>query len=410
MIRASLISIGNELLNGSSINSNAATLSEKLVEIGIEVNTCYTITDDIEAIKRAVILSAGESKVIIITGGLGPTDDDLTREALSDLAGVELALDEQAKKDIEEFFSARNKKMPQRNIKQAYVPSCAVAIRNEKGTAPGIKMTYNNSLIFALPGVPSEMLKMYDENVKPDLLTIPDRAVIAVERLKCFGLGESTIAQMLGDTMKRGRNPLVNCTCHAGIITLHIIATADTLEQARELSLREKANITAILGDVIYTDQEKSLSEVVGEKLSKSGKTIALAESCTGGLLGKMITDIPGSSEYLLSGWITYSNQAKIAELGIDPGLIEQYGAVSEQVAREMALGARKKSGAGYTIAITGIAGPGGGTADKDVGLVFIAMTFEDQCTCKQFNFHGSREMVRKRAANEALNMLRLNC
>ena len=407
MIKASIVSVGNEILSGQTVDTNAAYLSAEMLTIGVPVVSSYVVRDEIDAIMRGLELASADADVVLATGGLGPTDDDLTRQALAKFLDVELELHNELLEKIEEFFAGRDRPMPERNKIQAYIPAGAKALANI-GTAPGIMAESKGKLFFALPGVPMEMKRMFTESVLPELEQFAGGQAVVVKKLKCFGAGESTIAEMLGTMMQRGRNPLINCTASSGIITLHIIATAEDKENAGQMAEKDEKLLQSTLGELIYGVGEKSLAQVVGEKLSQQGKTIAVAESCTGGLLAKLLTDIPGSSKYLTYGWITYSNQAKIGELGVPADMIQEYGAVSEQVARAMAIGARKKAGTDYAISITGIAGPTGGTEQKPVGLVYISVDSENGCDTRRCLFFGNRRFIRLRAARTVLNILRL--
>jgi len=231
---------------------------------------------------------------------------------------------------------------------------------------------------------------------------------VVVRKLRCFGTGESNIAELLGPLMQRGRNPLINCTVEYGVITLHIIATAEDKNKARQMAEKEEKSLRNKLGELVYGTEEQTLAEVVGEKLARQKMTIAVAESCTGGTLAKLLTDIPGASRYFTHGWITYSNTAKTGELGVPADLIQKYGAVSEQVAQAMAQGARTKARTDCAISITGIAGPAGGTEQKSVGLVYIGVDSHNGCDTKRCRFSHDRCYIRLRAAQTALNMLRL--
>jgi len=407
MKKASIISVGNELLSGQTLNTNAGYLSAELLSIGIPVVSSYVIADEIAAIVRAFGLAGNDADVVIATGGLGPTDDDLTRQALAKFLGVELQLQDELLEKVQGFFVSRNRRMPERNKIQAYIPAGAKALENI-GTAPGIMAESEGKLFIALPGVPAEMKWMFEESILPELQRLAGSQAIVVRRLKCFGAGESTIAEMLGDMMQRGRSPLINCTVSNGIITLHIIATAQDIDKAQQMAEKDEELLRSTLGELIYGTDEQSLAEVVGEKLIRQKKTIAVAESCTGGCLAKLLTDIPGASRYFTHGWVTYSNSAKTSELGVPADLIQQYGAVSEQVAQAMARGARKKAGTDFAIATTGIAGPTGGTEQKPVGLVYISVDSEKGCETKCCLFSHDRRFIRFRAAQTALNMLRI--
>ncbi len=408
MKTASIVSIGNELLSGRTADTNTTYLCGELLKVGIPVISTYTVGDEMDAIVKKLELACTDADFIIITGGLGPTDDDITRQALAKFLGAELELQKELVEQIQEFFVKRNRKMPERNKIQACIPAGAKAIINKLGTAPGIMAERNEKLLFALPGVPIEMKRMLEESVTPELLRFGHGQAIVIHKLQCFGAGESDIAEMLGDSMQRGRNPLINSTAGYGNLTLHIVATADNREKAELMAEKDEKMLRKILGDLVYASQEQTLAEVVGEQLTKLNKTVAVAESCTGGLVAKMLTDISGASKYFTHGWITYSNHAKIQELGVPADLIEKYGAVSEQVAESMAKNARRKAATDYAIGITGIAGPTGGTLQKPVGLVYISINHDNGSTTKQWLFSYDRRFIRLRASHTALNMLRI--
>jgi nicotinamide-nucleotide amidase len=405
--KASIISIGNELLSGRTVDTNAACIARQLMTVGMPVASIYGVRDQIEAIRRTLLLATGEADVVVTTGGLGPTDDDLTRQAFAEFLGVELVLHEGLLAKVRQFFDRRGIRMPERNAIQACIPEGATAIENEWGTAPGIRAQKDGKLLFALPGVPSEMEHMLDASVLPELQRLATGQAIVVRRLKCFGAGESTIAELIGDAMQQGRNPLVNCTVHAGVITLEIVATAAGRDEAEKMAADQERSLRVSLGELVYGVADQTLAEVVGEGLARMGKTIAVAESCTGGLLAQLITDIPGASRYFTYGWVTYSDEAKSRELDVPPEMIDRYGAVSEQVARAMAQGARRKAGTDYAISITGIAGPGGGSEQKPVGLVYIGVDSQEGTDTSRHIFSSDRSSVRLRAAQTALNMLR---
>ena len=408
MKKASIVSIGNEILHGQTLDTNASYLSGKLLSIGIPVVSWHTAADDVDTIVRTFRTATEDADIVIVTGGLGPTDDDVTRQGLAKFLGVSLEFHNELLQKIEQRFKSRNIPMTANNKIQAYVPTGAKAIENELGTAPGIMAKSNDKLIFVMPGVPSEMKKMFDESVLPQLTKLAAGQIVVVKRLKCFGTGESHIAELLGDMMRRDRNPQVNCTVSSGVITLHVIATAKDRNTAVAMAEKDEKFIRNALGEFVFGADEQTLAQVVGEELAKRRKTIAIAESCTGGLLAKLITDISGASEYFTYGWVTYSNMAKITELGVPAELIEKHGAVSEEVAAAMASQARKKAGSDFAISITGIAGPTGGTNDKPVGLVYIGLCDAQRVQTKRFIFLADRESVRMRAAQTALNMLRL--
>ena len=406
--KASIVSIGNELMNGRTVDTNAAYMARRLTAVGVPVVGTYAVRDEIGAIRRALKLAAGEAEFVLISGGLGPTDDDLTRQALAEFLGVELVLHDDLLAKLRQFFDRRGVAMTQNNAIQAQAPAGARAIDNEVGTAPGIEAEKNGALLFAMPGVPNEMEHMMETSVLPRVRAMAGAQAVVARRLKCFGAGESTIAAMIGDAMRRGRDPLVNCTVSAGVITLEIVATSTDPRQAQERVAREEASLRATLGRLVYGVEDQSLADVVGDRLVLQGATLAVAESCTGGLLAKLITDIPGSSQYFLCGWVTYSNEAKSRDLGVPSHLIETHGAVSEPVAAAMAEGARRTANADFALAVTGIAGPDGGTELKPVGLVYMAVGSRSGTDVSRHVFSHDRGLIRLRAAQTALNLLRL--
>ncbi len=408
MIKASVVSIGNEILSGQTIDTNAAYLSRELLSVGIPVVSSYTAGDDVEAISRAIHYAYSDADLILVTGGLGPTDDDVTRQALARFLGVELEFREELLDQIKEFFANRDREMTGKNKVQAYIPAGAQSLANRVGTAPGILSETQDKLIAVLPGVPSEMKKMLEDSLMPKLKQLAGGQVVLVRKLKCFGEGESNIAQMLGSIMERGRNPQVNCTVHGGVITLHIVAQAGNRGIAERMLERDEKTLREVLGALVFGRDEQTLADVVGKKLTMQGKTVAVVESCTGGLLAKMLTDTPGASSYFIQGWVTYTDSSKTSELGVAPGLIKQHGAVSEQVACAMAEGARRKAATDFAIGITGIAGPTGATEHKPVGLVYISVVSGSDCLTSRNVFSHGRSAVRLRAALTALDMLRL--
>jgi nicotinamide-nucleotide amidase len=408
MGRAFLLSIGNELLSGLTVDTNAAWISGQLAELGIPTVGILAVPDEIADTVESLRLAVSKADIVIITGGLGPTDDDLTRQSLAEFLGVELQFHPELFESIAAFFRRRNFAMVEKNRIQAYLPAGTEAIPNPTGTAPGMVACKDKLRIFCLPGVPSEMKVMFTEFLIPRLAEFTDRQVMVSRRLKCFGTGESMIAEKLGNLMQRGRNPLINCTVSDAVITLHVVATASDRPSAEAMIQKDQTALCEILGDWVYGRDDQTLAEVVGARLTQANKTIAVAESCTGGLITKMLTDVPGSSGYFAYGWVTYGNQAKQSELGVDPGLLAQYGAVSEPVVRAMAEGARRKAGADVAVAVTGIAGPEGGTELKPVGLVYVGVATPEQTMAQKCQFPQSRAMIRNRTALTALNLVRL--
>jgi nicotinamide-nucleotide amidase len=418
-MHAAILSIGDELTLGQSIDTNSAYLSEKLVARGILPILHLTVPDDLPLICQAFALAAEKAQLVIATGGLGPTDDDLTRQALASLLHVPLELHAPSLQQIEAFFAARNRPMADRNRIQAMIPRSATALDNPFGTAPAIRCTIASATVFCLPGVPTEMKGLFDRHISPHLdqlaaETSPAASqngrFILTRKINTFGQGESNVAQLLGDLMARNRNPTVGTTVANSIVAIRIRSDFPTLAQARQQLDDTLAACHACLGPIVFGHDDESLAQAVLTDLAARHQTLATAESCTGGLLAQMITDVPGSSAAFLGGWVTYANDMKQRELAVDPALLLQHGAVSQPVARAMASGARQRSGADFALAITGIAGPTGGTPEKPVGLVWIALaTPHGISTAEPFNLPGDRSSIRDRAAKAALNMLRLH-
>jgi nicotinamide-nucleotide amidase len=410
MKKAAILSVGNELLNGSTVDTNSNWLQKQLLTVSIPVVYTCSIVDDIDEIKNAIEYASKKADVILITGGLGPTDDDLTRQAIAKYLNVELEYHPDIYQKIENFFISIKRPTVEKNKIQAYLPAGTSEIENNLGTAPGILFQSDKIFIASFPGVPYEMKAMYENVVRPKLQEFNRGNFLVIKKLKCIGAGESTVAQMMGDMMERNRNPLINCTVDHGVITLHIIAQANDKITAEDLANKDIEKLHGILGEMIYAEEDLALSEAVGRMLAEKKKTLAVAESCTGGLIAKLITDIPGSSAYFTYGWVTYSNEAKVSQLGVDKTLIGKFGAVSSEVATAMAEGAKKKSGADYAIAVTGIAGPDGGTTEKPVGLVYVSVAGPNETKTERFMFGArNRDFIRLRTSQVAFNLLRLN-
>ena len=412
-MNAIILSIGDELVLGQTVDTNTAWLSQQLASVGCAARAHLTVADDQRAIEQAIAESVGRCDFLVITGGIGPTEDDLTRQALAAVMGVELELNERWLHRLEAFFRMVGRPMSPLNRIQAMIPRGATMIENTAGTAAGIDAVYQSPdqkticRVFVTPGVPKEMKLMFTRDVLPHVRSAGGGAVILSRTLHTFGLGESAVAEKLGDLMKRDRNPSVGTTVTGGVVSLRInVRFANEPDARRELVLTEQACRVA-LGDLIYGQDDDTLPAVVGRFLREQGKTVTTAESCTGGLLAKYLTDVAGSSSYFGHGWVTYANAAKEALLGVSPELLQQHGAVSEPVVRAMAEGARERSGADFALSLSGIAGPDGGTPGRPVGTVWIALAHADGTSARVSVFPGDREMIRDRSAKMALTMLR---
>lgn len=408
---AVIVSIGDELVLGQTVDTNAAWLSAELARRGIGTRWHLTVADDRNAIADALRRAASETPLVIVTGGLGPTEDDLTRHALADVLEAPLELDDDSLMQIQAFFDRRGKTMADRNRTQAMFPRGVTPLRNDRGTAPGMRATIHNADVFIVPGVPAEMKHLFDVHIEPalDELIGDAKRVILSTAIHCYGEGESTVAQRLGDLMVRERNPLVGTTVSGGIITVRIRSDFPALDQARDALEKTADQVTQTLGEIVFGRDDQTLAQTVGDLLTKHDKTLATAESCTAGLIGKRITDPPGSSAYYLGGYVAYSNEAKRRDLDIPESILAEHGAVSEPVARLLAEHAREKTGADFALSVTGIAGPTGGSDEKPVGTVFIALAERGRPTeVNRRVFSGDRAWVRHHTVLAALNMLRL--
>ena len=413
-MNAIILSIGDELALGQTVDTNSAWLSAQLAAVGCAVAAHVTVPDDQPAIERALREAAAGCDVLLVSGGLGPTEDDLTRQALAAVLRQPLELNPQWLAELEKFFAQRSRAMPPSNRIQAMIPRTAQMIFNTAGTAAGIRADIRREAsapcaVFVMPGVPKEMKTMFTRDVLPFVKQTSGGAVILSRTLHTFGLGESAVAEKIPQLMTRGRNPSVGTTVSNGVVSLRVNARFGSLAEAREQLEATARACRAALGSLIFGEDEQALQEVVGRMLKSAAgsPTVATAESCTGGLLGKMITDVPGSSAYYAFGWVTYANQAKEELLGVSPELLRLHGAVSEPVVLAMAAGARARARSTFALSISGVAGPDGGTPAKPVGTVCIALAHPGGAEARTFLFPGDREFIRDRSAKMALTLLR---
>ncbi|MCP4375895.1 MAG: competence/damage-inducible protein A [bacterium] len=406
-MKAILISTGDELTCGKTVDTNSSWLADKLLMMGIPTVSHHTVGDDLAEITSVIRAAAKRAEIVLVTGGLGPTPDDLTGQALSDMLGAELVLDEKSLSEIEDFFQRRGRKMVQANKKQAMIPKGASAISNEAGTAPGIMARCGESLVICMPGVPAEMRAMFESSVTALLPAAPSSMVVKV--LRVFGLGESDLTEKLSDLLTdRQGDVIVGTTVSDGLISLRITATSGSKPAAETLANQMASKLTERLGPMIIGTGEDTLASVVAELLVNRQETLALAESCTGGMVGEMITSLSGSSEYFLGSAVCYANNVKHNILGIPQEILDDCGAVSEPVARKMAEATRERFGSDWALSLTGIAGPGGGSPEKPVGLVFIGLSGPNTSEVFRHVFvQKNRQQVRLRATRCALNHLR---
>ena len=412
-MHAIVLSIGDELVLGHTVDSNAAYLSARLARMGIPTLLHHTVADDFDVIVETIVDAAKRADLVLITGGLGPTEDDLTREAIARAMGVEQRLHDDSLRMIEAFFQKRGKKMPERNRVQAMLPDTAEAVPNHHGTAPGVKARLHDAVLYAMPGVPREMTRMFEDQIESEVRAFAGRGVILTTKVNTFGSGESNVGEKLGQLMQRHRNPKVGTTVSQGICSVRVRSEFDTEDEAQQRLEATVREVEQALGPIVFGRDEATLPEAVVHLLAEHGRTVAVAESCTGGLLGGALTEISGASEVFAGGVITYSNALKRDLLGVGDDLLQQHGAVSAEVARAMARGVVERIGGDTGISITGIAGPGGGTQDKPVGTVFVALASRDGSVetdppVMRLQLGGSRSAIRDRTVKSALQMLRL--
>jgi nicotinamide-nucleotide amidase len=409
-MNAIILSIGNELTLGQTVDTNSAWLSQQLAAIGVHVRMHATVADEIGPIRDLLDRVACEADVVLVSGGIGPTADDLTRQALAAAMGAELVLHAPSVDHIREFFTRRGRTMPDANVIQAMFPAGSTPIENTCGTAPGIRAKLHRAEVFVMPGVPREMKVMFERSVLPVLAAGAGGAVLLAKTINTYGAGESDVGTRIRDLMERGRNPTVGTTAQQTIIGIRIHAFGPTREEARRLLDADAAEVRRRLGNLVFGEDGETLADAVARLLFHRKQTVATAESCTGGLIAKNLTDIPGSSAYFLNGYVTYSNESKVRLLEVPEAMIREHGAVSAPVAEAMAVNARRLSHSDYAISVTGIAGPEGGTPAKPVGLVFFGLAYGGGCDVheRRLGSEMTREEIRDRARKFALNMLRL--
>lgn len=406
-MKAEIIGVGTELLLGDIVNSNAQFLAQELAYLGIDVYHQTVVGDNEERILKAFDDAFKRCDLVITTGGLGPTQDDLTKEMAAKYFGKQLVLHEESLRYIEGYFKRNGRELKGGNRKQAYFPKDAIVLANPHGTAPGaIIEGESEKVLVILPGPPREMKPMFLNHVVPYLGKFTD-SILVSKVLRTFGIGEGFMAEQVGDIIQNNTNPTVAPYAKGVEAILRITAKAKNEEEANKLIKPIEKEIRDRLGENIYAEGETTLENVVVEMLIERKLTVATAESCTGGLLASTLINYPGISEIFMEGAITYSNEAKIKRLGVKRETIENYGAVSEQTAKEMAEGIAKASSTDIGISITGIAGPGGGSEEKPVGLVYVGLCIKGQTKVKEFNFQGDRQKVRIRTVMNTIDWLR---
>jgi nicotinamide-nucleotide amidase len=409
-MKTEILSIGSELTSGQNLDTNSQWLSRRLAEIGVPVGWHTIIADDFDDNVQAFRIAAQRANLVIATGGLGPTQDDLTREVLARVANVELVFHEPSYEHIRAMFEKRNRRMPEKNRVQAMFPAGAEVVENDRGTAPGIWMSLGECLVVAMPGVPSEMFHMFETQVRPRLLKLGIGGGVLIQRkINCFGAGESAVEEKLLDVTRRDHVPQVGITVSDATISLRILAHAADREAAQAQITPVEKKIRERLGDLVFGTDEEDLQDVVVRLLLEKHCTLATAESVTGGMLAERIVTVPGSSGCFLGGIVSYDNRIKTGLLGVPEPIIAEYGAVSPQVVRAMAEACRVRLRSDYGLGTVGLAGPGGATPDKPIGQVYVALAWEGGCVSHSFNWSGTRDEIRSRTAKLALNTLRLH-
>ncbi|MFI5007136.1 MAG: competence/damage-inducible protein A [Solirubrobacterales bacterium] len=406
-MRAELLAVGSELLGALRSDTNTLWLTERLLEVGVEVAARVTVADDAALLESAFRNALGRADLVIATGGLGPTEDDLTREAAAKALGRGIHRDQEILEALKVRFARFLRQMASINEKQADVIDGAVALPNARGTAPGQWIEQEGALLFLLPGPPGEMQPMFTGQVLPIVRERAGGAVLRTRVLRIASMAESDVDQAAAPVYKTFSNPRTTILGAAGQVELHLTAEGRSEAEAEVLIEALAVGIRQALPGRIFSEDGRELPEVVADLLRDQGRTVAVGESCTGGLLSARLTDVAGASAYFERSIVTYSNRAKIEELGVDAGLVERVGAVSEEVAAAMAEGARRVAGTHIGVGITGIAGPDGGTPEKPVGLVYVALDGAAGTRVRRAVFPGGRERVRYQATQVALEMLR---
>lgn len=410
MAKASIITIGDEILIGQIVNTNASWLAQHLTNFGVIVDKHISISDNKSVIYQTIRNELACCDIVITTGGLGPTSDDNTKQVICDVFGDTLRFDEPSFDNIEHLFKIRDRQITERNKQQAFVPSRSFALNNEYGTAPGILMTENDKLFLALPGVPIEMKAIFQNSFAPHLekyLKYHPGECVVYRTINTVGIFESNLADLIGDpsSFLDDDTSLAFLPNYRGV-RLRIGSVKNNLEEAKITVDKAIDYLTSIVGEFIISEGEFNLAQIAHQLLIQKNKTIAVAESCTGGYFGKELTDLSGASTYFMGGLITYSNKSKVEELNVSEETITKYGAVSYETACEMATNVRNLFKTDFGISITGIAGPSGGTESKPVGTVFIGFSDESGTKAFEFHFGENRSINRERAVANAFLLL----
>ena len=403
-----LVSVGTELLLGNIVNTNARYLSEKCAMLGLSVYYQTTVGDNEERLAEVIKTALNRSDIVILNGGLGPTEDDLTKETCAKVMGLPLVKDKHTEDRLKEYYKERKKEdLPESNWKQAVIPEGAVVFDNGNGTAPGLVVEKDGKTVILVPGPPNELYPMMEKQICP-YLQKKNEEIILSQMVKICGFGESKVEEMIIDLIDKQTNPTLATYAKQGEVHLRVTARAATEEEAKKLLKPMVKEIKKRFGEAVYTtDEKETLTDVVVKLLKKHELTVTTAESCTGGLLAGTLVGVPGVSEVFREGFVTYSNKAKRKLLDVSKSTLKKYGAVSAQTAKEMAKGGVFATDADICVAITGLAGPDGATPEHPIGLVYIACYMNDKVHVEEFRFKGDRQKIRERSVIQALDVLR---
>jgi len=407
MLSAEIIAIGSELLTPTKTDTNSLWLTEKLNEIGVEVKLKTIVGDDEARLEETVKDAVRRSDIVIATGGLGPTEDDITRKVSAKALGCELVFDEEVLTEIQARFQSFRRQMPEINKRQAFIIEGAEVLPNPNGTAVGMSLETKEKFFVVLPGPPRELKPMFENFVLPKLREAAGEIFVKRKILRVSGMGESAVDELIAPIYKEYKNVTTSILFNRSEIELHLAAQTETTEEADRLLEELSGKISEKLGIAVFAMNGETMEEVVGKLLTEKGKTLAVAESCTGGLIAQRLTEISGSSAYFIEGAVTYSNEAKIRTLDVPREIIETHGAVSRETAEAMAKGMREKAQTDFAVSVTGIAGPNGGTAEKPVGLIFIGLADEKETNSIKINLPGDRYLIRWRTSQAVLDLLR---
>ena len=405
-MKAEIIAVGTEILLGDIVNTNAQFISKELASIGIDVFRQEVIGDNEDRLFEMLDEALKRSDIVITTGGLGPTGDDLTKETACKYFGMNLVLHQKSLEELKKYFARLNKEITESNMKQVYFPKESIVLPNPNGTAPGAILEKDNKFIIILPGPPKEMKPMFLNHVKK-FLSAKGNGMIVSKVIRILGIGESFAAEKLKDLIDGSINPTIAPYAKDEDVIFRITAKADTEEEGFKLIEPVKNQVIERFGSDYYADDEETIEQVVGKMLVEKKLKIATAESCTGGMIASRLISYPGISEVFLEGAVTYSNEAKVRTLNVKQETLDEFGAVSQETAKEMAEGIANRAGADISVVTTGIAGPGGGTEDKPVGLVYIGVFFKGKVSTYRYVFNGDRNKVRLRATITALDLVR---